>query len=119
MLITPAIYYMSKTVALYVAMYVRRWLPVGVELLCKSACHVLTLASIYKSKCTTEKNVWLYSNTVGSPTDRKFLYANTFLFATEFRLSASTVNLIVTNYIFTQLFQKIKTYYARIFFCFI
>ena len=50
---------------------------------------------------------------VGSPTDRKFLYANTFLFAMEFRLSVSTVNLIVTNYIFTQLFQKTKTHYAR------
>ena len=46
---------MSKTVALYVATYVHRWLPVGVELLCKSACHVLTLASIYRPKCTTGK----------------------------------------------------------------
>ena len=58
-------------------------------------------------------------DTVGSPTDRKSLYAHTFLFAAEFRLDAAMVNLIVTNYIFTQLFQKIKTYYARTFFCFI
>ena len=57
--------------------------------------------------------------TVESPTDQKSHYARTFLFAAEFRLNAPTVNLIVTNYIFTQLFQKSKTYYARTFFCFI
>ena len=67
--------------------------------------------------CVSGRYVCVYA--VGSPTDRKSLYAHTFLFAAEFRLDTATVNLVVTNYIFTQLFQKIKTYHARTFFCFI
>ena len=69
--------------------------------------------SAVQKRCDREGNVSLPTlglvTAVGSPTDRKSLYAHTFLFAAEFRLDAAMVNLILTNYIFTQLFQKIKT----------
>ena len=64
--------------------------------------------------------VLMRAGNVSSQSDRQLTGSSfTPIRIMEFRLSTSTVNLIVTNYIFTKLFLKIKIHYPRIFSCFI